>query len=56
MNEHPEINQPRPKPKKSKGELSALADKRQAEAKEKIRRRRDGVREIIDRTRPRDDD
>jgi putative FmdB family regulatory protein len=55
MNEHPEINKPRPKPKKSKGELSAAADRRHAEAREEARRRRDGAPRIIDRTRRRDD-
>lgn len=50
MNEHPEINKPRPKRVKSKGEIETIADRQQAEAKEKARRRRDGVPEIIDRT------
>jgi putative FmdB family regulatory protein len=55
MNEHPEVNKPRPKPKKSKGDLSALADKRQAEAKEAKRRRDAGYAPIIDRSKRRDD-
>jgi putative FmdB family regulatory protein len=55
MNEHPEINKPRPKPRKSKGEVSALADKRAAAAKEESRRQRAGVPRIIDRTRRADD-
>lgn len=50
MNEHPEINKPRPKRVKSKGEIETIADRQQAEAKEKARRRRDGVPEIVDRT------
>jgi hypothetical protein len=55
MNEHPEINKPRPKPRKSKGEQSALADKRALVAKEQARQRRDGVPRIIDRSaRPED--
>jgi putative FmdB family regulatory protein len=56
MNEHPEINKPQPKPTKSKGERSALQDKRQAAAKEEQRARRDGVPKIIDRTARPDDD
>jgi hypothetical protein len=54
MNEHPELTKPRPKPKKSKGEVSAAADKREAQRKEARRRRDSGVSEIIDHTR-RDD-
>ncbi len=50
MNEHPEIKKPRPKRVKSKGEIETAADRQQVEAKEKARRRRDGVPEIIDRT------
>lgn len=50
MNEHPEINRPRPKRVKSKGEIETIADRQRAEAKEKARRRRDGMPEIIDRT------
>jgi putative FmdB family regulatory protein len=55
MNEHPEINKPQPKPRKSKGELSAQADRKQAIAKEQARQRKDGVPQIIDR-RARNDD
>jgi putative FmdB family regulatory protein len=50
MNEHPEINKPKPPPRKSKGELAALRDRREAQAKEERRRRRDGAPRIIDRT------
>jgi len=50
MNEHPEINKPRPKRRKSKGELEIVADKRRIEAQEAARRRRDGLAPIIDRT------
>ena len=50
MNEHPEINKPRPKPKKSKGDISALNDRRAAQAKEERRMRKDGIKPIIDRT------
>jgi putative FmdB family regulatory protein len=55
MNEHPEINKPQPKPRKSKGELSAQADRRRAIAKEQARQRKDGVPQIIDRSAGRDD-
>jgi hypothetical protein len=55
MNEHPEINKPRPKPRKSKGELEILRDKRQIEAKERSCRRRERLPEIIDRTPKLDD-
>ena len=55
MNEHPEINKPQPKPRKSKGELAALADRKRAVAKENARQRRDGVPQIIDRTARADD-
>jgi putative FmdB family regulatory protein len=55
MNEHPEINKPRPKPQKSKGELEILRDKRQIEAKERSRRRSARLPEIIDRTPKLDD-
>lgn len=50
MNEHPELNKPRPKPKKSKGDISALNDRRAAQAKEERRMRKDGIKPIIDRT------
>lgn len=46
MNEHPELNKPRPKPVKSKGERSALADRKQAQAKEERRLRADRVPQI----------
>lgn len=49
MNEHPEINKPRPPRKKSKGELSALADRKHQAAKEAKRRRDSGVREPLER-------
>jgi putative FmdB family regulatory protein len=54
MNEHPEINKPRPKPKPSKGELEARRDRRHAEAKEEAKRRAAGMPRVIDRTRRRD--
>ncbi len=50
MNEHPEINKPQPKRKKSKGELEILADRKRVEGKERARARKDGMPEIIDRT------
>jgi putative FmdB family regulatory protein len=56
MNEHPEINKPEPKRKKSKGELAISAERKRLEAKEKARARKDGVPEIIDRTRRGADD
>jgi putative FmdB family regulatory protein len=55
MNEHPELNPPRPKPKKSKGEIAAMQDRKQARAKEEAKMRKDGIRPIIDRTRRRDE-
>jgi putative FmdB family regulatory protein len=55
MNEHPEINKPRPKPKKSKGELEAIADRRREEAKETARRKKAGLPKIVDYTRRGDD-
>jgi putative FmdB family regulatory protein len=55
MNEHPEINKPRPKPKKSKGDLEAIRDRRQQEAKEERKRRASGVPHIINRSRRGDD-
>lgn len=51
MNEHPEIHKPKPPRRKSKGELSTLADKRAAAAKETKRRSDAGLSEIIDHTR-----
>lgn len=56
MNEHPEINKPEPKRRKSKGEQAISADRKHAEANAKARARKDGVPEIIDRTRRSDDD
>ena len=56
MNEHPEINKPEPKRRKSKGELEIINEKRRLQADEKRRQRRDGMPEIIDRTPRRDDD
>ena len=56
MNEHPEINKPEPKRRKSAGELEISREKRRLEAAEKRRMRADGVPEIIDRTPRRDDD
>jgi putative FmdB family regulatory protein len=54
MNEHPEINKPRPKPKPSKGELEARRDRRHEAAKEERKRRASGMPRIIDRTPKRD--
>jgi len=34
MNEHPELNKPKPKRKKSKGEVAAIEDRQHAKAKE----------------------
>jgi putative FmdB family regulatory protein len=56
MNEHPEINKPKPPRRKSKGELEAARDRKMQEVKEKARMRADGLPEIIDRTPKRDDD
>ena len=56
MNEHPEINKPEPKRKKSKGEQAIIAERKRVEAREKARARKDGMPEIIDRTRLNTDD
>lgn len=50
MNEHPEINKPQPKRKKSRGELEIIADRARAEAKQRQTARKDGAPEIIDNT------
>jgi putative FmdB family regulatory protein len=55
MNEHPEINKPRPKPKKSKGQLEAIADRKHEERKENARRKKERLPEIVDHTRRSDD-
>ena len=55
MNEHPELSKPRPKPRKSKGELEIARDKRQIAAKEDARRRAAGMPKVIDRTKSADD-
>ncbi len=55
MNEHPEINKPRPKPRKSKGEAAVAEDKKAATTKDKARQRKDGVPQMIE-TRPVGDD
>ena len=49
MNEHPEINKPRPPRKKSKGELSELSDRKHAAQKEAKRMRDSGVPEVQER-------
>ena len=56
MNEHPEINKPEPKRRKSKGETEIINERRRLEAKEQTRARKDGMPEIIDRTKRSDDD
>ncbi len=56
MNEHPEINQPEPKRRKTKGEQAISTERKRLEAKEKARARKDGMPEIIDRTRRSDND
>ena len=56
MNEHPEINKPEPKRKKSKGELAISVERKRLDTKEKARARKDGMPEIIDRTRRGADD
>jgi putative FmdB family regulatory protein len=53
MNEHPELQKPRPKRRPSKGEREIMRDKAHLKAKENARRRRDGAPKIIDGTRPR---
>jgi putative FmdB family regulatory protein len=50
MNEHPEINKPRPKPKKSKGEIEAMRDRQHAAAKEEAKRRASGMPKVINRS------
>ena len=46
MNEHPEIDKPKPKRRKSKGELEILADKQQIVAKEERKMRQSGIEPI----------
>ena len=43
MNEHPEINKPKPRRKKSKGELETIADREQMALKEKRKMLASGV-------------
>jgi putative FmdB family regulatory protein len=50
MNEHPEINKPKPPRQKSKGALEIARDKQALEAKEKAYKRKNRVPEVIDRT------
>ena len=56
MNEHPEINKPEPKRRKSKGELEISTERRRIAAKERAQKRKDGVPEIIDRSKRASDD
>ena len=56
MNEHPEINKPEPRRQKSKGEREIIGERKRLQAKESARARKDGVPEIIDRTKRSDDD
>ncbi len=49
MNEHPEVNKPEPKPKKSSGELEIIREKRHVRQREERRMRADGVPVIRDR-------
>jgi putative FmdB family regulatory protein len=51
MNEHPEINKPKPRPKPTKGEREIMRDKAHIEAKEQARQRRDRVPQYIERKR-----
>jgi hypothetical protein len=53
MNEHPELTKPKPPKVLSKGERSALADRREAQRKEQVRRAKDGLRPMIDNTKRR---
>ena len=55
MNEHPEINKPEPKRRKSKGEREIISDRRRVEAKEQMRALKDGAPQIVDRTKRADD-
>jgi len=52
MNEHPEINKPKPKPKKTKGELEIIRDKKHIAAQETKKMRDSGMRPIVDRWSP----
>jgi len=56
MNEHPEINKPQPPPRKSKGDLEALADKREAKRKEEQKMRESGITPPVRRGVLADDD
>ena len=48
MNEHPEINKPEPKRRKSKGEVEILTDKKRAVAKQEAEMRASGIQPIRD--------
>ena len=56
MNEHPEINKPEPRRRKSKGELGIIAERKRVEQKERARARKDGMPEIIDQVNHYNDD
>ena len=56
INEHPELNPPRPKRKKSKGELSEIADRESAKAKEQKKMLDSGVRPVVEHKPPSWDD
>jgi len=57
-NEHPELNPPRPKRRKSKGELEALADREREKVREEKRLRDAGIQPIAEPRLPKyvDDD
>ncbi|MBI5285258.1 MAG: zinc ribbon domain-containing protein [Chloroflexi bacterium] len=48
MNEHPEINKPRPKRKKSKGEIAAIEDRQSMMAKEQRKMLDSGIAPIAE--------
>ncbi len=50
MNEHPEINKPEPKRRKSKGELEVIRERKHDQAKERKRLADSGVLPVIDHT------
>ena len=56
MNEHPEINKPQPRQRKSKGELEISTERKRLAAKERSQKRKDGVPEIIDGAKRASDD
>ena len=56
MNEHPELNPPKPRRRKPKGELEILADREREKAKETKKMLDSGIKPMIERGMPSSDD